>query len=117
MSICGKTFCQVAMLETSLDLLLDQLAREQRLAGLQAGQLTERAAFYLGERNTIHPLRDGNGRTQRDFIRTLGLRAGHKVLWAPISKFEMVNASKLSFTTNRPNALVYVIRKAIGLSH
>ena len=117
MSICGKTFCQAAKLETSLNLLLDQLTQEQQLAGLQADQFAERAAFYLGELNTIHPFRDGNGRTQREFIRALGLRAGHKVRWAQISKFEMVNASKLSFATNRPNALVYVMRKAIGLSH
>ncbi len=105
------------MLETSLDLLLDQFTKEQQLAWLKADQFAERPAFYLGELNTIHPFRDGNGRTQREFIRTLGLRAGHKVRWAPISKFEMVNASKLSFATNRPNALVYVMRKAIGLSN
>lgn len=84
---------------------------------LQADRFAGRAAFYLGELNTIHPLRDDNGRTPREFIRTLGLQAGHKVRWAPISKFEMISASKRSFATNRPNALVYVMRKAIGLSH
>ena len=79
MSIGGKMFCQAEKLETSLDLLLHQLTKEQQLAGLKADQFAERAAFYLGELNTIHSFRDGNGRTQREFIRTLGLRAGHKV--------------------------------------
>ena len=115
MSIGGRMFCRAEILLPSLAVLLDQLAAEHCLMGLTAPRFAERAGFYLGELNTIHPFRDGNGRTQREFIRTLGLRAGHKVRWTPISKFEMVNASKLSFATGRPNALVYVMRKALGL--
>ena len=111
MSIGGRMFCQAEILLSSLTRLLTQLTEEQHLAGLKAERFAERAAFYLSELNTIHPFRDGNGRTQREFIRVLGLRAGHKVRWAPISQFEMVNASKLSFATGRPNALVYVMRR------
>lgn len=40
-------------------LLLDQLTQEQFVARLAANQFAERAAFYLGELNTIHPFRPG----------------------------------------------------------
>ncbi len=45
-SIGGKMFCQAEKLETSLDLLLHQLTKEQQLARLKADQFAERAAFY-----------------------------------------------------------------------
>lgn len=115
MSIGERMFCRAEILLPSLTCLLLQLTEEHCLAGMKAELFAERAAFYLGELNTIHPFRDGNGRTQREFIRVLGLWVGQKVRWAPISQFEMVHASKLSFATGRPNALVYVMRKAIGL--
>lgn len=115
MSIGGRMFCRAEILLPCLVSLLNQLGAEHCLVGLKAERFAERGAFYLGELNILHSFRDGNGRTQREFIRVLGLRAGHKVRWAPISKLEMVNASKLSFATGRPNALVYVMRKALSL--
>jgi len=56
-------FCRAEILVPSLTRLLDQLSQERFLARLGADQFAERAAFYLGELNTIHPFRDGNGRT------------------------------------------------------
>ncbi|NLJ71746.1 MAG: hypothetical protein GX333_01885 [Syntrophomonadaceae bacterium] len=32
-------------------------------------ELCERLAYYKAELNMIHPFRDGNGRTIREFIR------------------------------------------------
>jgi cell filamentation protein len=36
-----------------------------------------RPAYFLSELNAARPFREGNGRTQREFIRELGLKAGH----------------------------------------
>ncbi len=114
-SIGSLRFCRAEFLMNSLASLLDQLASEAYLANLPATSFAERAAFYLRELNAIHPFRDGNGRTQREFIRQVGLRAHHKVRWAPITRFEMVTASKLSAATGKPKALIVVMRKALGL--
>lgn len=115
MSIGSYRFCRAELLMTSLRALLDQLAGERYLMNLSPDEFSERAGYYLGELNAIHPFRDGNGRTQREFIRQIGLRALHKVRWAPITRFEMVTASKLSAATGQPYALTVVMRKTLGL--
>jgi hypothetical protein len=75
-----------------------------------------RSALRQIWRHCAAPFRDGNGRTQREFIRELGLSAGHKVRWAPITQFEMYTSSKLSMATKNPIGLVHILRKTLGLN-
>jgi cell filamentation protein len=56
-------FALVQFLEKNLNRTLGELAAEHRLRGLDAQTFSTRAAHFLGELNTIHPFRDGNGRT------------------------------------------------------
>ena len=106
MSICGKTFCQAAMLETSLDLCSISSLRSNNSQGSR--QTSSRAEH--------HPSFPGwQGRNAARIH--LSTRAAGRSQGTVGTNFEMVNASKLSFSTNRPDALVYVMRKAIGLSH
>jgi cell filamentation protein len=110
------SFCPAQWLESSLTTLFGELARENWLRERSAEKFAHGAAYYLSELNAIHPFRDGNGRTQREFIRELGLSAGHKVRWAPITQFEMYSSSKLSMATKNPVGLVHILRKSLGLS-
>jgi cell filamentation protein len=64
-------FAHFAFIESNANALLPDFAREHHLRGLPADQFTARAAYYLGELNTLHPFRDGNGRTQRAFLSAL----------------------------------------------
>lgn len=57
-----------------LDKTLADLRRESYLAGVGLARFANRGAYYLGEINAVHPFRDGNGRTQREFIRQLAAR-------------------------------------------
>ena len=47
--------------------------------------------------NALHPFREGNGRTQREFTRQLCLDCGYVLDFADTTKQEMLNASILSF--------------------
>jgi hypothetical protein len=48
--------------------------REKTLTGCASlSEFCDRAAYYMGEFNAVYPFRDGNGRTQREFIRQLAL--------------------------------------------
>jgi len=78
--------------------LFDDLRRERYLVGLPHGELAARLAYYLGELNALHPFREGNGRTQREFIRQLALHAGFHVAWEEVSPKEMVQASIAAMT-------------------
>lgn len=113
LSLGSQRFCRAAHLESSLTSLLSNSAEEDHLCGLDQERFVERTAFYLNQLNATHPFRDGNGRTQREFVRELGIHAGHKLRWAAVTQFEMYNASKLSMATGNPAGLVSVLRKAL----
>src|ERR1700730_1352727 len=77
----GHLFGLANFLEPSLQEVLTNLAAEKHLVNLNADTFAGRAAYFLGELNAAHPFREGNGRTQREFIRELGLKAGHYIDW------------------------------------
>ena len=96
---------------------LETLKREGFLRGLSVDGFAERAAFYLGEINAIHPFREGNGRTQREFIRQLALGAGHRLLWVGLTQEEMIEASVASHTRGDNAGLADMLRRALPAGH
>ena len=106
-------FAVVQFLEKNLDTTLANLAAENHLKGLDADAFARRAAYYLGELNSIHPFREGNGRTQREFIRQLGSEAGYSINWSRVTREQMYNASIESHNLGKNAAFVAVIRSAI----
>ncbi len=106
-------FAAPAHIAGSLSTVLAGLATEQLLRGCSAAIFAERAAFYLGEINAIHPFREGNGRAQREFVRQLAARAGHTISWAGFTQEQMVAASILSHTRGDHSELASIIRAAI----
>lgn len=75
------------------DDLFKGLRKENFLKGLDKQNMSDRLAHYMAEINVLHPFREGNGRTQREFIRTLGMSNGYTVDWTRIDKDEFMKAS------------------------
>lgn len=73
----GNRFCVPAYIEAEMTKLFATLDRAPFLPGGGIDEFVEALAEFLGDLNTIHPFREGNGRTQLYFVRLLGLRAGH----------------------------------------
>jgi cell filamentation protein len=73
-----------------------ELDKEKYLAAADLQQLANRGAYYLGEISAVHPFREGNGRTQREFIRALAVRRGYELDWSRISQVQMIEASRRS---------------------
>ena len=90
-----------------------KLHAERLLTGLVARDFSLRAAFYLGEINAIHPFREGNGRTQREFIRQLAVHAGHPLSWAGFGQQQMVDASIASHVRGDNAGLAAIIEAAL----
>jgi cell filamentation protein len=63
--------------------------------------------------NTIHPFREGNGRTQREFIRELAAEAGHRINWNRVTRAQMVDASIESHNLGKNDAFAALIATAI----
>jgi cell filamentation protein len=107
-------FALIQFMQRNLDRTFAQLDAEGHLKGLGVTGFVDRVAFYLGELNTLHPFREGNGRTQREFIRELALEAGYRLNWSLVSQKQMYEASSLSHNLGKTSALAGIIRAALG---
>ena len=76
------------------------LKNEKYLSGLDKEEFAKRLAYYFSEINALHPFREGNGRVQREFIRSLALKNGYVIRFDRISEGEMIRASQESFLCN-----------------
>jgi len=109
----GAPFAPPMHIASALSEVLTKLKAENLLRALDAATFSLRAAYYLGEINAIHPFREGNGRTQREFVRQLALQAGHKISWGGISQAQNVEASIASHTSGDNSGLARIIQIAI----
>jgi fido (protein-threonine AMPylation protein) len=70
-------------------------------------------AYFLGELNAAHPFREGNGRTQREFLREPGLMAAHYIDWRAMTAQEMIEALQLSHRGGDSSLLTKMILKCM----
>nr|WP_283772529.1 Fic family protein [Bartonella sp. G70] len=89
----NSMFASYNQIESYAPKITQQLAKERYLRGLDADKFSQRAGYYMGELNALHPFREGNGRTQREFIGQLAREAGHHINWKGIERQEMIKAS------------------------
>ncbi|MCF0108631.1 MAG: Fic family protein [Erysipelotrichaceae bacterium] len=93
----SNMFCNVMFIESQANELFEKLKTEKYLTGLDKDAFIKRLAFYFSEINALHPFREGNGRSQREFIRSLALKNGYVIHFDRITEEEMISASKKSF--------------------
>ena len=72
-------FAEWEYIESELTRLLNELKNENFLLGLSKEEISKRLAYYWAELNVLHPFREGNGRTTREFLRQLALK-NHYIL-------------------------------------
>lgn len=84
-------------IESSVNKLLDNLKSEKHLRNMSNEQFTDRVSYYMAELNAIHPFREGNGRTIREFIRQLCLYNDYVLDWSACDKNEILEASINSY--------------------
>lgn len=93
----SNLFCRAMFLnDMALD-IFQQYAGENYLLGCTRKEVCERLAFYLGEINALHPFREGNGRSQREFIRCAAAVAGYEMNWSRVDPGQMLEASIESY--------------------
>ena len=100
-------FAEFEYIEPELERLLNELKSENYLEGLSKKDLTQRLAYYLSELNVLHPFREGNGRTIREFIRELALKNGYVLNLSNVSPSDFLKASIKSIvdTTDLSNLI------------
>ncbi len=83
------SFADFQYIDSEITKLFDELKNENYLEGLDKSAIAQRLAHYWAELNVLHPFREGNGRTTREFLRQLALKNGYSL------NFQSVNAKEL----------------------
>ncbi|MBZ5200036.1 Fic family protein [Planomicrobium chinense] len=97
----SSSFAHPKFIEPELYKIFEELAKENYLKDLPREKFIPRLAYFLAELNALHPFREGNGRTVREFARQLSLNAGYQLEWERIPEpAEIINAFVDSFNAN-----------------
>lgn len=107
-------FAYVHGIQPSLDELFGKLKAERFLKDADEATFLKRLAFYFGELNAVHPFREGNGRTQREFIREVALQSNHRLHWRSVTREAVYAASHLSFQRADYSGLESVLKAALA---
>ena len=85
-------FAKWEYIEEQLRFLFDKLSKDN-FKNLSKDEMAKKLAYYMSELNVLHPFREGNGRTIREFIRELAYVNGYSFDVKNVSPKEMLNAS------------------------
>ena len=86
-------FAQWEYIESELTRLLNELKNENFLIGLSKDEMSKRLAYYWAELNVLHPFREGNGRTTREFLRQLALKNNYILNLQNVDSKDLLDAS------------------------
>lgn len=93
----GNMFCKCVFLESQAETIFGAIRKDNYLENMDYEQFVKRLAYHFSEINALHPFREGNGRTQREFIRELALYNHYAVDFCKATEKEMLDASIDSF--------------------
>jgi cell filamentation protein len=77
-----------------------RLVRSRFLSGLSRADFAKQAAVILGDVNFVHPFREGNGRTQLQYLKLLATQAGHRLDLSRVDTRRWIEASKISHASD-----------------
>lgn len=101
-------FANFQQIEAYAPEIFKPLHREQLLQALDIDTFSRRAGHYLGELNVLHPFREGNGRSIREFIGQVARGAGYAIDWKGVDRADMIQASIEAYqgSSNRMASLI-----------
>lgn len=102
----GRLFLPHAIISVVSAKLFLELRNENYLLRYDKEKFCQRIGYYFASINTIHPFREGNGRTQRILIDQLAAKNGYKINWAAISGFSIAEASAAALAGDKAAKLV-----------
>ena len=79
-----------------LDKVFAKIKEKNMIKETDEEKVFDNLAYVMAELNIIHPFREGNGRSIREFIRLMAKRTGYDLNWGNVDKEELLEASILS---------------------
>jgi cell filamentation protein len=90
-----------------------KLKRERFLVGLDCDAFADAAAVYVNEINAAHPFIDGNGRTQRFWLRMLADNTGFDLTLTERDSRAWNEASRLGFVHSDHAPMARLLKKRL----
>ena len=84
------------LIDRELDKVFAKIKEKNMLRETDEEKVFDNLAYVMAELNIIHPFREGNGRSIREFIRLMAKRMGYDLNWGNVDKKELLEASILS---------------------
>lgn len=96
----GTAFQPLRFVESGMADVHRRVIKADYLRGLSADDFARKAGEIIGDVNYVHPFREGNGRTQLEYLRQLGERAGHPLDPGRLDRDQWIAASVASHSAN-----------------
>ena len=84
------------LIDRELDKVFARIKEKNMLKETDKEKVFDNLAYVMAELNIIHPFREGNGRSIREFVRLMAKRMGYDLNWGNVDKEELLEASILS---------------------
>ncbi len=101
------------LIGSKLDKLFTTIKDNDMLKEKCQDKVFDNLAYVMYELNIIHPFREGNGRTIREFIRIMAKRMGYDLNWGLVPKDKILEACVLSVDNYK--TLIDIIKGCAGL--
>ena len=106
-------FCTTPCIHSYADSVFGKFFRQCSEAMNSREQFVRVLAENYGDLNALHPFREGNGRTQREFTRLVCLECGYAFDLSVTTHEEMLKASTLSFDKCDNSLLCSIFSRAV----
>ncbi len=106
------SFARPEFIEPELERLYSRVEDDKFLKGLNPTEFAAKAAAHVNDLNAIHPFVDGNGRTQRVWLRLLGEQAGHSVELRPGDQQAWNDASMEGFYRSNDTMAAFIAERS-----
>ena len=109
----GNLFCTTACINSFAESVFSSFYSDCFFYKDNFEQFVNTFAQYYGDLNALHPFREGNGRTQREFGRLVCLKCGYAFDLSCTTHSAMLEASILSFNEGDNRLLREIFLQAI----
>lgn len=96
----GTRFCFPQYIDPAANDIFNRLKKDNYFQGLDINKFSEKMADLWGDINHLHPFREGNGRSTREFLREVALNANYELNLNGIDSAYMIYASRESINGN-----------------
>lgn len=108
----GNQFQAARFIATGMADVHRRLTEKHFLSGLSPEDFANEAGVILGDVNYVHPFREGNGRTQLQYLKQLAIRAGHPIDLRRLDAAHWHEASRLAHEASY-GAMAHCIARAL----